>query len=153
MTVDIYTRFSSNNQTEMSTAAQVRACREFAEHSGMEIYKIYSDEAVSGTEEKTDARQQYQKLLDYDQVELEFQPEALKAVADRAVDRNIGARGLRAILEEVMTSVMYEVPSDPTIVRVVITPECVTGSGQPELHRNPERTQRPALGAAALRAQ
>ena len=63
MKVAIYTRFSSNNQTEMSTAAQVRACREFAEHSGMEIYKIYSDEAVSGTEEKTDARQQYQKLL------------------------------------------------------------------------------------------
>jgi len=105
------------------------------------------------TEPKNALVKQYQKLLDYDQVELEFQPEALKAVADRAVDRNIGARGLRAILEEVMTSVMYEVPSDPTIVRVVITPECVTGSGQPELHRNPERTQRPALGAAALRAQ
>ena len=47
----------------MSTSAQIRACREFAEHSGMEIYKIYSDEAISGTEEKTDARQQYQKLL------------------------------------------------------------------------------------------
>ena len=105
------------------------------------------------TEPKNALVKQYQKLLDYDQVELEFQPEALKAVADRAVDRNIGARGLRAILEEVMTSVMYEVPSDPTIVRVVITPECVTGSGQPELHRNPERTQRPTLGAASLRAQ
>ena len=105
------------------------------------------------TEPKNALVKQYQKLLDYDQVELEFQPEALKAVADRAVDRNIGARGLRAILEEVMTSVMYEVPSDPTIVRVVITPECVTGSGQPELHRNPERTQRLTLGAAALRAQ
>ncbi len=63
MKVAIYTRFSSNNQSEMSTSAQIRACREFAEHSGMEIYKIYSDEAISGTEEKTDARQQYQKLL------------------------------------------------------------------------------------------
>ncbi len=63
MKVAIYTRFSSNNQTEMSTSAQIRACREFAEHSGMEIYKISSDEAISGTEEKTDARQQYQKLL------------------------------------------------------------------------------------------
>ena len=63
MKVAIYTRFSSNNQSEMSTFAQIRACREFAEHSGMEIYRIYSDEAISGTEEKTDARQQYQKLL------------------------------------------------------------------------------------------
>jgi len=105
------------------------------------------------TEPKNALVKQYQKLLDYDQVELEFRPEALKAVADRAVERNIGARGLRAILEEVMTAVMYEVPSDPTIVRVVITPECVTGSGQPELHRDPGRTQRPALGAVALRAQ
>ncbi len=105
------------------------------------------------TEPKNALIKQYKKLLDYDQVELEFLPEALNAVADRAVERNIGARGLRAILEEVMTSIMYQVPSDPTIVRVVITPECVNGSGQPELHRDPDRTQRPALGRAALRAQ
>ena len=105
------------------------------------------------TEPKNALVKQYQKLLDYDQVELVFRPEALKAVADRAVERNIGARGLRAILEEVMTSIMYQVPSDPTIVRVVITPECVRGSGEPELHRDPERTQRPSLGRAALRAQ
>ena len=105
------------------------------------------------TEPKNALVKQYQKLLDYDQVELVFQPEALKAVADRAVERNIGARGLRAILEEVMTSVMYQVPSDPTIVRVIITPECVRGSGQPELQHDPNRTQRPALGRAALRAQ
>ena len=105
------------------------------------------------TEPKNALVKQYQKLLDYDQVELVFQPEALMAVADRAVERNIGARGLRAILEEVMTQIMYQVPSDPTIVRVVITPECVRGSGQPELHRDPERTQRPSLGRAALRAQ
>ena len=105
------------------------------------------------TEPKNALVKQYQKLLDYDQVELEFQPEALAAVADRAVERNIGARGLRAILEEVMTSVMYEVPSDPTIVRVVITPACVRGEGQPEIVRDPARDQRPALGKAALRAQ
>ena len=105
------------------------------------------------TEPKNALVKQYQKLMDYDQVELEFLPEALNAVADRAVERNIGARGLRAILEEIMTSVMYQVPSDPTIVRVVITPDCVTGSGEPELHRDPGRTQRPALGRATLRAQ
>ena len=80
------------------------------------------------TEPKNALVKQYQKLLDYDQVELVFQPEALKAVADRAVERNIGARGLRAILEEVMTQIMYQVPSDPTIIRVVITPERVRGA-------------------------
>ena len=105
------------------------------------------------TEPKNALVKQYRKLMDYDEVELEFQPEALRAVADRAVERSIGARGLRAILEEVMTGVMYEVPSDPTIVRVVITPECVRGTGSPELIRDPERTQRPTLGKAALRAQ
>ena len=105
------------------------------------------------TEPKNALVKQYRKLMEYDEVELEFQPEALRAVADRAVERSIGARGLRAILEEVMTGVMYEVPSDPTIVRVVITPECVRGTGSPELIRDPERTLRPALGKAALRAQ
>ena len=51
--------------------------------------------------------------MEYDDVDLEFTPEALEAVAGRAVERGIGARGLRAILEEVMTRIMYDVPSDP----------------------------------------
>ena len=68
----------------------------------------------------------------------------------RAVERNIGARGLRAILEEVMTKVMYEIPSDPTIVKVTITPECVTQGAEPELQRNPDRVNRPRLGQSAL---
>ena len=55
-----------------------------------------------------------------------------EAAADRAVERGIGARGLRAVLEEVMTRVMYQVPSDPTIVKVTITPETVAG-GEPVL--------------------
>jgi len=59
----IYTRFSSDHQSELSTQAQVRACSEFASNSGMDIYRIFSDEAISGTEEKTDQRAQYQAML------------------------------------------------------------------------------------------
>ena len=62
------------------------------------------------TEPKNALVKQYQKLLDYDEVVLEFSREALEAVADRAVARGIGARGLRAVLEEVMTKIMYERP-------------------------------------------
>ena len=103
------------------------------------------------TEPKNALVKQYQKLLEYDEVELDFGQEALEAVADRAVERGIGARGLRAILEEVMVQIMYDIPSDPTIVRVTITPQCVTEGAQPELQRDPQRTQRPHLGKAALR--
>lgn len=63
MKAAIYTRFSSDNQTEMSTQAQVRACTEFANGNGMDVYRIYSDEAISGTEEKTNQRAQYQAML------------------------------------------------------------------------------------------
>ncbi len=93
---------------------------------------------------------QYQKLLEYDDVELEFTQDALEAVADRAVERGIGARGLRAILEEVMTKIMYDVPSDPTIAKVTITAACVNEGAQPEIIRDPERRLRPPLGKAAL---
>ena len=105
------------------------------------------------TEPKNALVKQYQKIMDYDQVELEFQPEALTAVAERAVERSIGARGLRAILEEVMTEIMFEVPSDPTIVKVIITPDSVRGKSKPDIIRDPRRVDRPALGKAALRAQ
>ena len=102
------------------------------------------------TEPKNALVKQYQKLLDYDQVELDFTQEALEAIAERAVERGIGARGLRAVLEDIMTKVMYDVPSDPTIVKVTITAPCVKGEGEPELERNPNRTQRPKLGKASV---
>ena len=82
---------------------------------------------------------QYQKLLEYDDVDLEFQPEALEAIADQAIQRNIGARGLRAVMEGLLTRIMYDVPSDPTIVKVVITKECVEGTASPELTRDAEK--------------
>lgn len=86
---------------------------------------------------------QYKKLLEYDDVDLEFTPEALEAIADQAIARNIGARGLRAVMEGLLTQIMYDIPSDPTIVKVTITRECVEGKGQPELERDPNRTGHP----------
>ncbi len=82
---------------------------------------------------------QYKKLLEYDGVSLEFEPEALDAIADQAIARNIGARGLRAVMEGMLTGVMYDIPSDPTIVKTIITKDCVEGKGQPELVRDPDK--------------
>ena len=105
------------------------------------------------TEPKHALVKQYQKLMEYDDVELEYTHDALEAVADRAVERGIGARGLRAILEEVMTQVMYDVPSDPTIAKVTINAACVKDGAEPEILRDPQRTQRPPLGKASLHAE
>ena len=105
------------------------------------------------TEPKNALVKQYQKLMEYDDVALEFQPKALEAVADRAIERNIGARGLRAVLEEIMTQVMFDVPSDPQIVKVVITPECVKEGRPPEILRDETRTERPRLGQTRLRSE
>ena len=70
---------------------------------------------------------QYQTLMAMDNVELEIQPEALEAIAQKAIDRQIGARGLRAVMEQTMTKIMYVIPSDLSIHKVIITPECVNG--------------------------
>ena len=72
-------------------------------------------------------------------MDLEFEPEALEAIADQAIARNIGARGLRAVMEGLLTQIMYEVPSDPTIVKVLVTRDCVEGKGQPQLTRDPNK--------------
>lgn len=105
------------------------------------------------TEPKNALVKQYKKLMEYDNVELEFLPEALEAAADKAVERGIGARGLRAVLEEVMTQVMYDVPDQPDISKVTITAACVKEHAEPELERDSDRLPRPRLGAAALRAE
>ena len=78
---------------------------------------------------------QYEQLLALDNVALEIQPEALEAIAQKAIDRQIGARGLRAVMEQTMTKIMYIIPSDLSIQKVIITPECVD-NGQPQLIRN-----------------
>ncbi len=105
------------------------------------------------TEPKNALVKQYEKLMEYDNVELEFTHEALEAAADKAIEREIGARGLRAVLEEVMTPVMYEVPSDEKIAKVIITPESIRGEAEPLVERQEDRPPRPRLGAAALRAE
>ena len=91
------------------------------------------------TEPKNALVKQYKKLMEYDEVELEFQPEALEAIADKAIERNIGARGLRAVMEGILTPMMYDIPSDPTVVKAVITKECVEGKSGPELTRDPKK--------------
>ena len=76
---------------------------------------------------------QYKKLLEYDDVD------ALNAIADKAIERNIGARGLRAVMEGLLTKVMYEIPSDETVVKAVVTKECVEGTAEPELTHDPDK--------------
>ena len=82
---------------------------------------------------------QYKKLLEYDDVDLEFTEDALNAIADKAIERNIGARGLRAVMEGLLTKVMYEIPSDETVVKAVVTKECVEGTTEPELTHDPDK--------------
>ena len=89
------------------------------------------------TELKNSMAKQYKALMDYDGVELEFAPGALEAVADKAIEMKIGARGLRSVMEGVMTDVMYTVPSDSTVSKVVITADCVKNGTAPEIiHTN-----------------
>ena len=97
------------------------------------------------TEPKNAMTKQYQVLMHYDGVRLDFEPKALEAVADCAIERKIGARGLRSVMEGVMNEIMYTVPSDPTVSRVVITPESVT-EGRPPLV---EHINQPQLGDGA----
>ena len=87
------------------------------------------------TEPKNAMTKQYQALMKMDGVELIFEPAALEAVADRAIERKIGARGLRSIMEAVMTEVMYTVPSDTGVLRVVIDEDSVREGGSPKVFR------------------
>ena len=88
-------------------------------------------------EPKNAMTKQYQALLGFDGVELEYEPAALEAIADKAIERKIGARGLRSVMEAVMTEIMYTIPSDPTVSKVVITADCVRGDAKPTvLHKN-----------------
>lgn len=96
------------------------------------------------TQPKNALVKQYHKLFEYDDAELIFEPEALVAVADRAVERNIGARGLRAVMEGILTQIMFDIPSDPTITKVTITADCVKNGAEPVIERDPEKTSRHA---------
>ena len=97
------------------------------------------------TEPKNALTKQYEALLAMDHVQLEIQPEALAAIAQKAIDRQIGARGLRAVMEQIMTRIMFTIPSDLTIKKVIITPDCVEG-GEAKLVRDPAKPRKPMLG-------
>ena len=91
------------------------------------------------TQPKNALVKQYQKLFSYDDAELTFEPKALEAIADKAIERKIGARGLRAVMEGLLMNVMYDIPSDRTIDRVTITPGCVEGTEQPKISHRTEK--------------
>ena len=80
-----------------------------------------------------------QKLFAMDDVELEFEPKALDAIASKAIERRTGARGLRSIIESVMMDLMFEIPSRNDITKVVVTESIVTGTGQPDLYDEDNR--------------
>ncbi len=82
---------------------------------------------------KNSIEKQYIKLFEIDGVELEFTHQALISVAKKAIERSTGARGLRSIMEETMTNIMYELPSNKDIIKVVITDKCITENADPQL--------------------
>ena len=85
------------------------------------------------TEPKNALVKQYQKLLEMDDVELEFKRDALEAIVDKAIERKTGARGLRSIIEEIMRDIMFEIPSKPNISKCIITKETVINGTEPEV--------------------
>ena len=96
------------------------------------------------TEPKNALTKQYESLLAMENVTLEIEPEALELVAEKAIERRIGARGLRAVMEETMLKIMYMIPSDLSVKKVVITPACITG-GDPIIVRD-KKNPRPRIG-------
>ena len=91
------------------------------------------------TEPKNSLVKQYKKLFKYDNVELEFEPEALNAIVDKAIERKTGARGLRAIVEDIMRDIMFEIPSDPKVEKCIITKETVLNKEAPKIIINNNR--------------
>ncbi len=91
------------------------------------------------SEPKNSLIKQYKKLFELDKVELEFTDDALEAVAKKAIDRSIGARGLRSIVEETLQKVMFDVPSNHTIEKVIINADVINGNAKPEFIYNEDR--------------
>ena len=94
------------------------------------------------TEPRNALIKQYQKLFDLDGVELEFTEEAISAIAEKAMERGTGARGLRAIIEEALLNVMYDVPSRGDIAKVIVTDGVVSDHEAPTLVERPDETKK-----------
>ena len=86
------------------------------------------------TQPKNALVKQYTKMLELDDVTLEFTDEALSAISNKAIERKTGARGLRSIIEEALIDIMYDVPSSDGVVKVVITAETINDENEPELY-------------------
>ena len=92
------------------------------------------------TEPKNALSKQYQYIFSMDQVTLEFEPDALRAIAEKTLEYNTGARGLRSVVEKLLMTLMYDIPSDASVSKITITKDAVTGDGAPIL----EHGERPA---------
>jgi len=104
------------------------------------------------TEPKNAVIKQYQKLFDFDGIDLEFTPDAITEVAKTALNRKTGARGLRAILEQVMLDVMYDLPGNEKVAKCIITKEAILGQGKPVLEEG-DRKKKPESKAGAKAAK
>ena len=87
------------------------------------------------TEPKNAMTKQYKALMSYDGVDLEYNTDALEAIADKAIEMKIGARGLRSVMEGIMTDIMFSVPSERDVEKVIITADCVNNNTSPEVIR------------------
>ena len=94
------------------------------------------------TKPKNALVKQYKKLLSFDGVELEFEPEAIGAIVDKAIERKTGARGLRSIIEEIMRDIMFDIPSNPKIEKCIVTKETVMGLAKPRIIINENKEPR-----------
>ena len=95
------------------------------------------------TEPKNALVKQYQQIFAMDHVELEIEEEALRKIAKKTLEYNTGARGLRSVMEKLLMKYMYDIPSDATVSRIVITEKVVDGTGEPEIDYDPERKANP----------
>ena len=96
------------------------------------------------TEPKNALVKQYKKLLKMDDVELIFEPEALEAIVDKAIERKTGARGLRSIIEEIMRDIMFDIPSNEKIEKCIITRDTVINNASPRIIENPDKEKKTA---------
>ena len=94
------------------------------------------------TEPKNALVKQYKKLLKMDDVELEFEHEALEAIVDKAIERKTGARGLRSIVEEIMRDIMFDIPSNEKIEKCIITRDTVSNNAGPQIIENPNKVKK-----------
>lgn len=100
------------------------------------------------TEPKNAITKQYQRLFEFDGIKLEFEPDALIEVAKIALEKRTGARGLRAILEQTMLDVMYDVPTNETINKIIVTKNAILGTEKPKLIEGERSEFRPAIDAS-----